>query len=85
MRINIFNSYDKDYSYIKLLTSEPSLGSDENLQNDRYLISLMDEQGWVPISTVAGFKRVCPKHILPPNCVIILWVYVIWSCIFCKT
>ncbi|XP_057441492.1 la-related protein 1A isoform X1 [Lotus japonicus] len=32
--------------------------SDENLQNDRYLISLMDEQGWVPISTVAGFKRV---------------------------
>ncbi|KAL2316929.1 hypothetical protein Fmac_030805 [Flemingia macrophylla] len=32
--------------------------SDENLENDRYLISLMDDQGWVPISTVAGFKRV---------------------------
>ncbi|TKY57085.1 La-related protein 1A [Spatholobus suberectus] len=32
--------------------------SDENLQNDHYLISLMDDQGWVPISTVAGFKRV---------------------------
>ncbi|KAF7831505.1 la-related protein 1A [Senna tora] len=32
--------------------------SDENLQNDHYLISLMDDQGWVPISTIAGFKRV---------------------------
>ncbi|KAL5125649.1 La-related protein 1A [Glycine soja] len=32
--------------------------SDENLQNDHYLISLMDDQGWVPISTVADFKRV---------------------------
>ncbi|KAG5064552.1 hypothetical protein JHK85_005735 [Glycine max] len=42
----------------QLLTSEPSFGSDENLQNDHYLISLMDDQGWVPISTVADFKRV---------------------------
>lgn len=32
--------------------------SDENLQNDHYLISLMDDQGWVPISDVADFKRV---------------------------
>ncbi|XP_039026395.1 la-related protein 1A-like [Hibiscus syriacus] len=32
--------------------------SDENLQHDRYLISLMDDQGWVPISTIADFKRV---------------------------
>ncbi|XP_044483660.1 la-related protein 1A isoform X2 [Mangifera indica] len=32
--------------------------SDENLQNDHYLISLMDAQGWVPISTIAEFKRV---------------------------
>ncbi|PIM98011.1 hypothetical protein CDL12_29512 [Handroanthus impetiginosus] len=32
--------------------------SDENLQNDPYLISLMDEQGWVPISIIAEFKRV---------------------------
>ncbi|CAA2968364.1 Hypothetical predicted protein [Olea europaea subsp. europaea] len=32
--------------------------SDENLQNDHYLISLMDDQGWVPISIIAGFKRV---------------------------
>lgn len=32
--------------------------SDENLHNDRYLIGLMDDQGWVPISTVADFKRV---------------------------
>lgn len=32
--------------------------SDENLQNDHYLISLMDHQGWVPISIVADFKRV---------------------------
>ncbi|KAK7276600.1 hypothetical protein RIF29_17743 [Crotalaria pallida] len=32
--------------------------SDENLQHDQYLISLMDDQGWVPMSIVAGFKRV---------------------------
>ncbi|CAN1182415.1 La-related protein 1A [Linum perenne] len=31
--------------------------SDENLQTDSYLVSLMDEQGWVPISTIADFKR----------------------------
>ncbi|GMI81837.1 hypothetical protein HRI_001852900 [Hibiscus trionum] len=32
--------------------------SDENLQNDRYLISLMDDLGWVSISKIADFKRV---------------------------
>ncbi|XP_052209933.1 la-related protein 1A isoform X2 [Diospyros lotus] len=32
--------------------------SDGNLQHDHYLISLMDEQGWVPISKIADFKRV---------------------------
>ncbi|KAE8655459.1 Lupus la ribonucleoprotein, putative isoform 2 [Hibiscus syriacus] len=32
--------------------------SDENLQNDRYLISLMDDLGWVPISKIADFKRI---------------------------
>lgn len=32
--------------------------SDGNLQNDHYLISLMDDQGWVPISIIADFKRV---------------------------
>ncbi|KAA8544479.1 hypothetical protein F0562_022481 [Nyssa sinensis] len=32
--------------------------SDGNLQNDHYLISLMDDQGWVPISKIADFKRV---------------------------
>ncbi|KAI7730958.1 hypothetical protein M8C21_002545, partial [Ambrosia artemisiifolia] len=32
--------------------------SDQNLHSDRYLISLMDDQGWVPISTIADFKRV---------------------------
>ncbi|KAL5537974.1 hypothetical protein UlMin_043679 [Ulmus minor] len=31
--------------------------SDENLQTDQYLISLMDEEGWVPISTIAEFNR----------------------------
>ncbi|CAN6869866.1 unnamed protein product [Brassica oleracea] len=29
--------------------------NDENLQNDQYLISLMDEQGWVPIKIIADF------------------------------
>ncbi|CAN8244259.1 unnamed protein product [Cochlearia groenlandica] len=32
--------------------------SDENLKNDGFLIALMDENGWVPLKTVAGFKRV---------------------------
>ncbi|XP_042002607.1 la-related protein 1A-like [Salvia splendens] len=32
--------------------------SDENLQTDPYLISLMDNQGWVPVSVIANFKRV---------------------------
>ncbi|KAD5960360.1 hypothetical protein R6Q59_013484 [Mikania micrantha] len=32
--------------------------SDQNLQSDQYLISLMDDHGWVPISIIAGFKRV---------------------------
>ena len=35
-----------------------SLFSDENLENDHYLISLMDEEGWVPTKIIAGFKRV---------------------------
>lgn len=32
--------------------------SDENLQTDHYLISQMDDQGWVSISIIADFKRV---------------------------
>ncbi|KAK1370114.1 HTH La-type RNA-binding domain-containing protein [Heracleum sosnowskyi] len=32
--------------------------SDENLQTDNYLLSLIDAQGWVPISIIADFKRV---------------------------
>ncbi|KAH9603926.1 hypothetical protein KSS87_018010 [Heliosperma pusillum] len=32
--------------------------SDENLQKDKYLISLMDDQGWVPVPVIADFNRV---------------------------
>ncbi|XP_021853302.1 la-related protein 1A [Spinacia oleracea] len=32
--------------------------SDENLQTDHYLLSQMDDQGWVSISVIADFKRV---------------------------
>ncbi|XP_038720328.1 la-related protein 1A-like isoform X1 [Tripterygium wilfordii] len=32
--------------------------SDKNLPNDHYLISLMDDGGWVPISSIANFNRV---------------------------
>ncbi|GFP97603.1 la-related protein 1a [Phtheirospermum japonicum] len=32
--------------------------SDENLPHDNYLKSLMDNQGWVPISIIADFQRV---------------------------
>ncbi|KAL8158589.1 hypothetical protein V2J09_000126 [Rumex salicifolius] len=31
--------------------------SDENLLTDHYLLSQMDDQGWVPISVIADFKR----------------------------
>ncbi|XP_068662143.1 la-related protein 1A-like [Aristolochia californica] len=32
--------------------------SDENLGRDRYLLSLLDEQGWVSITKIADFNRV---------------------------
>uniref|UniRef100_A0A7N0UH25 HTH La-type RNA-binding domain-containing protein n=1 Tax=Kalanchoe fedtschenkoi TaxID=63787 RepID=A0A7N0UH25_KALFE len=32
--------------------------SDENLKTDNFLINLMDDQGWVPISKIAEFNRV---------------------------
>ncbi|XP_039128157.1 LOW QUALITY PROTEIN: la-related protein 1A-like [Dioscorea cayenensis subsp. rotundata] len=32
--------------------------SDENLQKDHYLLSLLDEHGWVSISKIADFNRV---------------------------
>ncbi|OVA13773.1 Protein of unknown function DM15 [Macleaya cordata] len=32
--------------------------SNENLQKDHYLLSLMDDHGWVPISKIADFNRV---------------------------
>lgn len=32
--------------------------SDENLQTDHYLISQMNDEGWVPVSVIADFKRV---------------------------
>ncbi|XP_051143582.1 la-related protein 1A-like [Andrographis paniculata] len=32
--------------------------SDENLDRDYYLIYQMDNEGWVPLSKIAGFKRV---------------------------
>ncbi|XP_077230274.1 la-related protein 1A-like isoform X2 [Tasmannia lanceolata] len=32
--------------------------SDQNLQKDHYLLSLMDGHGWVPISKIADFNRV---------------------------
>ncbi|XP_057471777.1 la-related protein 1A-like isoform X3 [Actinidia eriantha] len=32
--------------------------SDKNLPNDHYLLSLMDVEGWVPISCIANFNRV---------------------------
>uniref|UniRef100_A0A7N0TNA3 HTH La-type RNA-binding domain-containing protein n=1 Tax=Kalanchoe fedtschenkoi TaxID=63787 RepID=A0A7N0TNA3_KALFE len=33
--------------------------SNENLIKDTYLRKNMDEQGWVPIKLIAGFKKVC--------------------------
>lgn len=32
--------------------------SDENLQKDAFLLSLLDEEGWVPISRIADFNRI---------------------------
>lgn len=33
--------------------------SDANLERDDFLKSLMDEHGWVPVSKLADFNRVC--------------------------
>uniref|UniRef100_K4AL14 HTH La-type RNA-binding domain-containing protein n=1 Tax=Setaria italica TaxID=4555 RepID=K4AL14_SETIT len=33
--------------------------STENLDEDIYLRAQMDEQGWVPLTLIAGFKKVC--------------------------
>jgi hypothetical protein len=33
--------------------------SDANLERDKFLKSLMDEHGWVPVSKIADFNRVC--------------------------
>lgn len=33
--------------------------SDTNLEHDDFLKSLMDEHGWVPVSKLADFNRVC--------------------------
>lgn len=38
--------------------------SDENLIKDTFLRGKMDEQGWVPISLIATFKRVGYKKII---------------------
>ncbi|CAL9135023.1 unnamed protein product [Musa textilis] len=48
--------------------------SDENLQKDPYLISLLDEQGWVSISKIADFKRVKKMTTNIP-----LILYALWS------
>ncbi|KAL3620303.1 hypothetical protein CASFOL_035215 [Castilleja foliolosa] len=40
--------------------------SDENLLLDNYLKSLMDNQGWVPISIIANFHRVKVKNVEIP-------------------
>ncbi|EPS70517.1 hypothetical protein M569_04256, partial [Genlisea aurea] len=37
--------------------------SDQNLQGDAFLIALMDEEGWVPISSIADFNRVKRKNV----------------------
>ena len=47
----------QDVPFITLF-SYFSTGSDENLPHDHYLLSLMDDQGWVPISVIANFNRV---------------------------
>lgn len=36
--------------------------SDANLQKDHYLLSLMDEEGWVSINKIADFNRVCSLY-----------------------
>ncbi|KAI3894697.1 hypothetical protein MKX03_031627 [Papaver bracteatum] len=43
---------------IKVLNQVEYYFSDENLQKDHHLISLMDKQGWVSISRIADFNRV---------------------------
>lgn len=37
---------------------------DENLEYNDYLISLMDDKGWVPISTITGFNMIKTIHFI---------------------
>ncbi|XP_073142897.1 la-related protein 1A-like isoform X3 [Henckelia pumila] len=45
-------------SRARIVTQIEYYFSDKNLQSDHYLISLMDGEGWVPISTIAEFPRI---------------------------
>ncbi|XP_020102845.1 la-related protein 1A-like [Ananas comosus] len=42
----------------KILNQIEYYFSDKNLPTDGYLLSVLDEQGWVSISIIAGFRRV---------------------------
>ncbi|KAL6192875.1 hypothetical protein ACLB2K_033961 [Fragaria x ananassa] len=52
------SSTSKDPLRANILKQIEYYFSDENLQHDRYLISLMDDKGWVPVSIIANFNRV---------------------------
>lgn len=43
---------------VKILQQIEYYFSEENLKKDDYLKSNMDEEGWVPLSLIAGFRRV---------------------------
>lgn len=45
------------FSYIES-SSLTAYCSDDNLSRDDFLRSKMDEEGWVPISLIAGFPKV---------------------------
>lgn len=60
-----FNDLTFYYSYWRLIISSCS---NENLVKDTFLRRNMDNEGWVPVTLIAGFKKVSLVVLLPSLC-----------------
>ncbi|XP_071705875.1 la-related protein 1C [Rutidosis leptorrhynchoides] len=54
----MYFAYPDNQTYAKIVSQIDYYFSNENLVKDTYLRQNMDEQGWVPATLIAGFKKV---------------------------
>ena len=47
-----------NYRWVNLLIFFCTFASAKNLENDAFLRERMNQQGWVPLTHIAGFKKV---------------------------